>query len=375
MDFFIKTDVAQRAVKLLGVTAKMNTQSFEGQVLIKTLDSKVIFLSNNGTAGISCEVPADITTAGESTVTYSKMKSFIMTFLPWEGEVGARGFNFSTKDTKLNISTTTTQTGGTKTNSSLKLDQIKSSAFISVVTLNKPNLIINSSILKSAIDKSIYAIDSNSSVDYIKGLRMLVENDTIVFTSTNGKVLSDYTVVSKDSGLESGEYFLSYHFLMGLRRILVDDTQLFFEISSKKTILAVDAIIFWSSALSYKEYPNYSGIFKKFDKSIEVNRDILLNGLSSFVDVLNPDDYNRVTINFKNNLLSLKTENSLFEYPEIVEDAEFNFEVDGRDLLNTLYALSDDTIKLKCLDENHGVIFESAGYEDHKSYIVNLRKR
>jgi len=375
MEFFIKTDAAQRAVKLLSVTAKVNTYSFDGQILIKTLEDKVLFLSNNGQSGISCEVPAKIKSPGETTVTYSKMKSFIMTFASWDGETGSKEFQFITKAPRLNINVKTTLENGTKTNSSLKLDQMKSSAFVSHVKLNEPNLIINSSLLKSAIDKAIYAIDPNSGIDYVKGLRILVDGKTIRFTSTNAKVLSDYAVSGNNTKLEDGDYFLSYEFIMGLRRVLIDDAQLFFEITSKKTILAIDDVIFWSTTLSYKDYPEYMGIFEKFEKSIEVERETLLNGITSFADVLNTEDYNRVTVSVKDNVLSLISDDALFEYPGIISKDEFSLDVDGVALKNTLFALGDDTLKIKCIDSKHGMILESSGFEDHRAYVVNLTDR
>jgi len=374
MEFFIKTDAVQRAVKLLSVTAKVNTLSFEGQILIKTLDDKVLFLSNNGKSGISCEIPAKIITSGETTVTYSKMKSFIMTFSPWDGETGSKDFQFVTKSPRLHINVITSLESGLETSSSLKLDQIKSSAFVSQVKLTEPNLIINSSLLKSAIDKAIYAIDPSSGIDYVKGLRMLVEGETIRFTSTNARVLSDYAV-SGNNKLKDGDYFLSYEFLMGLRRVLIDDTQLFFEITNKKTILSIDDVIFWSTTLSYKDYPEYMGIFSNFDKTVEVDRETLLNGITSFADVLNSEDYNRVTISLKDNTLSLIADDALFEYPGILSNDEFSLDVDGVDLKNTLFSLGDDTLKLKCIDANHGIILESSGFEDHKAYVVNLKVR
>ncbi len=374
MEFYVKTEEAQRAFKLLGVTAKVNTTDFEGQILIKALPDSVLFLSNNGRSGISCEIPANVTTQGKTTVIYSKMKSFIMTFVPWDGEIGAKEFHFSSESGKLHVATSTIHLNELETNSNLKLDQARGSAFASQVSLDEPTIILNSSIIKSAIEKGLYAIDSNSTIDYIKGLRMCVEKNTIQFTSTNGHVISDYTVTSEGE-LKDGDHFLSHEFLMGLRRIIVDDAQLFLEFTKTKTVVALDNVVYWSTALHYKEYPQYMSVFEEEEKEIEVDRETLLNGLSSFVDVLDADDHNRVTIEMVGNRLALKTDNSLFEYPGLTEAVEFSLDLDGREMINTLHALGDDSLKLRSLGSTKGMVFESVGYEDHKSYVVSLKPR
>jgi len=374
MEFYVKTSEAQRAFKLLSVTAKVNTNEFDGQILIKTQEDSVLFLSNNGHSGISCEVPAKIVTAGSSTVIYSKIKSFIMTFSPWDGEIGTKDFHFVTKSPRLHVSATAMHLNEAETHSNLKLDQLKNSAFVGPVSLGEPSLILNSSVLKSAIDKGIYAIDASASNDWIKGIRIIVTKGSIEFVAANGKTVSNYTVTSEGNLIE-GDHFLSHEFLMGLRRILVDDTQVFLEITKAKTIIAIDNLVFWAKSLSYKHYPQYASIFNKFDKEVEVDRETLLNGLASFVDVLDVDDNYRVSIEMDEERLALRTDSSLFEYPGITEKAIFSLDLDGKDLLNTLQSHADDTLRLKCFDARHGMIFESVGFENHRSFVTNLTPR
>lgn len=374
MEFFISTNDAQRAIKLLSVTSKMNVDSFEGQVLIKLDNDVVTFISNNGSSGISCSFPVKVVSQGKVNVLYSKMKSFIMNFAPWDGEVGAKSFRFRTDSAKLKISVEVDYGNNNISKSNLTLTQMKASYFSKQVTIDKPNLIINSSIIKSAINKTLFATDPNSTVDFAKGIRMFLSKDKITFTAINGKIVSDYSV-SNDSGIKDTSFFLTHSFLMGVRKILVDDTQFFFELTGSNIKLNFDNIIFWSKSIPYKDYPDYTKVFKKFDKVIEVTRDILISGLSSFIDILDPDDFNRVTIKVDNNKLFLETDKSLFEYPNLNDGKDFILDMDGRDVLNTLNAFDDDNIKLKCIDENNGMIFEAVGFENQQVYVVNLTRR
>lgn len=373
MEFFISTSALQRAIKLLSVTAKMNVTSFEGQILIETGDEKVTFTSRNSNSGLSCQVPAKIVEAGSSNVLYSKIKSFIMTFAPWDGELGAKQFHFKVEHPKMKIDVEIFHGEGRSSKSNLSLEQIKASSFLSPVKAGEPNLILNSSIIRSAIDKALYAVDPNSTEKFTKGIRMFIKDGMIIFTATNGRVVSDYRVPSAEIGAAEGEYFLSHEFILGLRRILIDDTQLFFDIDKKKIKISFDDVLFWSNGLSYDRWPSaIEGVWSNYDKTIALNREILLSGMSSFVDILDPDDFDRVTLEKSKEKLFLRTDNSLFEYPEVDDQVEFVVDISGKDLINSLNALSEDMIKLKCLDSKNGVILESDGFDDQKAFITNL---
>jgi len=371
MEFFISTSDIQRAIKLLNVTAKMNVTSFEGQIFIKTGEDNVTFTSRNNNSGLSCVVLAKIITPGIFNVLYSRMKSFIMTFNPWDGEFGAKQFHFKVNHPKLKVNVEIFYENGNSSKSNLNLDYIKESAFLTPETIEKPNLILNSSIMKSAIDKALYAIDPQGVEKFTKGLRMVLKDGIISFTATNGVVVSDYRVAN-ESELEEGEYFLPYEFLMGLRRILMDDLQLFFDISKQKIKISFDNVLFWSNSLSYDRWPATDSVWGNFDKIVELKREILLSGMSSFIDLLDSDDFNRVTVGMKEKQLFLETDSSFFEYPTLDENLEFLIDISGKDLINSLNAISDDDIKFKCLDSKNGVILESSGFDNQKAFITNL---
>lgn len=373
MEFCMSTSDAQNAIKLLSVTARMNVISYEGQVLIKAKEDEVIFISNNGKSGIRCTYPAKVTTQGECSVVFSKIKSFIMTFSPWDGEIGSKEFHFEVSTNKLLIDIETFyEDSSSKSNLSLNL--MKISSFMDQFEMGDPNLILNSSIISSAINKTLYAVDSKSGVDYASGLRMLFTEDQIIFTSTNGKMVSEYSV-SNDSTLKEGEYFLSYEFLVGIKRIITDNTQLFFKISKNKINLTFNNICFWANSLSYRDYPNYYTIFENFNKTFEARKDVLLSGLTSVTDVLDPEDFNRVTIEIKDNKFVLKTDSSLFECPGFENIEDITVDVDGMDLIKILQSVSDDYVKFKGTDASNGVTVESMGHEKQRAYIVNLIKR
>ncbi len=374
MEFSLKSESAQQAIKLLTVTAKQNTSDYEGQIVIQAENDEVLFLSNNGNSGLSCRFPAEVKTPGKTSVIFSKIKTFIMTFSPWDGEVGVKKFNFKLNDTKLRISVRIYNQNGKVNRGTLNLETQKPSSFISEITPESPNLILNSNTIKAAIDKSIHAIDINSLQDFVRGLRLFIDDGNIYFTSTNGSVVSDY-VVANDSALEDGEYFLSHEFLSGLRRLSIDDTQFFFELSKTKNILSYDNIIYWARSTMYKEYPQYQVVFSDFDIDFEVDRISILDGLSSMETSWHPEDHNRLTIEQNDNVLTIKTESSVFEYPEMEKSLEFSVDVDGRDFLNTLRSMNSDLVTIKISNKIKGVTVESNQIEKHKSFLICLTRR
>jgi DNA polymerase III sliding clamp (beta) subunit (PCNA family) len=297
-----------------------------------------------------------------------------MTFSPWDGELGVKEFSFYMDGSKLGIGATIYNQNGNTNKAKLVLETQKPSAFISEVFPQEPNLILNSNVIKSAIEKSLYAIDTSSLQDFVRGLRIFVEDGVLKFTSTNGSVISDYTITNEGT-LKDGEYFLSHDFISGLRRLAVDDSQWFFELSRTKNILSFENIIYWAKSSMYKEYPRYQEVFKHFNKTIELDRYTILSGLSSMEDAWNSDDHNRLTLELKDSRFFLQTDTALFECPDMVETDDFSVDVDGKDLLNTFRAMSDAYITLKLSEETRGIIAESKGFEDHQAYLVCLTRR
>jgi DNA polymerase III sliding clamp (beta) subunit (PCNA family) len=125
----------------------------------------------------------------------------------------------------------------------------------------------------------------------------------------------------------------------------------------------------------YREYPEYSRVFELADKSLVLDKNTLLNGVSSIEDVWDSDDHNRLTIELKDNELTLTTDKARFEYGEFEGLPDFVIDVDGKDFLNILRTIADDEVRLKCGDERQGMTVESVGWDDHRAYLVSLVRR
>ena len=83
MDFSIETGDLQRAIKLLSVTAKVNTKDSTGMILIQAdQDNCIKFFSNNSNTALSyISDKAVVRIPGSTVIEYSKIKSFASSLL------------------------------------------------------------------------------------------------------------------------------------------------------------------------------------------------------------------------------------------------------------------------------------------------------
>ena len=380
MEFLIDTAELQRIVGLVGVSARVNTTEPSGRILIEAKeDNSVLFLSNNGSIGISTtSEKAIVKKSGNVAVLYGKIKSFVSSFVPWNETYGAKEFLFKfTQDKGAFITVENIHENGKKSKGSLKLDPYNVFSVQQPEPFKKADFILNSAVFKDALSKVLYAIDPNDSRAFIRGMNIHFDEDHIYFAGTNGTKLSEYKIKNV-SDFKEGSFILQHDFIMGLRRALGDGTQIFFEINkhSGKSKVKFDDIYFWGNLIVGDEYPDYSPNFSDFTDVISLNKEVLMGILMPFSDVFNPDDYNRVTFHINNRKLKISNDYAVFDYEaEIDYDKEFVIDVDGKSMMDTINAIKDDVLLLKFSHDMGCFIFDSSNFEDQKALITPVRRR
>ena len=110
MNFSIEAADLQKAIKLLSVTAKMNTKDSTSVILLDANENNtVVFLSDNNSTALSFfSTKVIVKTPGIVAIEYGKIKSFVSSFHPWNGKYGVKDFYFYVDDNKLNISVVNT---------------------------------------------------------------------------------------------------------------------------------------------------------------------------------------------------------------------------------------------------------------------------
>lgn len=379
MEFSIETVELQNIIKLLGVSAKVNTASPEGRILIETTDdNKVVFLSNNRSTAISILADkVDVRSPGSVSVLYTKIKSFVLSFLPWDEthKVGVKDFHFVSDDSNVvNIYVDNVYENGKKAKGKLRLNKYDTYTISKPAQIKNSNIILNSTIFKTATNKILYAMNPNELKRFIQGMNVSFDEDYIYFAGTNGHMLSEYKVKNV-STLKDGSFILKYDFIMGLRRALSNETQLFFDIEGSMIGVKFDNVCFWGRKNAGSEYPDYKSALEQFTNVISLDKDLLLSNIKPFSDILDSEDNNRLSFSFKNGKMLVYCDVAEFEYDDVEYDGSYVIDINGVSFINTVEAIKDDKILLKFSDDKGSLIFDSGNFEDQKALITSIRRR
>lgn len=380
MDFSINVSELQRIIKLLGVVVKSNATDFTGRIFIEAVDNGIEFLVNNGSISLLyTSTEAKINKPGTTSITYHKIKSFITSFKQWDGSHGAKAFYFKTKGKSIEASVSTLHENDKTVKANIKLTGYSNGVIQKPSDYKKTDFVLNSTILKAAINKVIYAINpiNNFGMGAIEGMNVTFDDESIYFAGTDGRVISEYKI-SNTSGYSGNGVILKYDFIMALRRLFGDDAQLFFEITKSRINVKFDNMIFGGKSIIGHDYPDYKPTFEQYSDYININRNILLDSLSPFSDILDPDDNYRLTFEIKDKVVRLFSDQAVVEFEQDIQSGlDFSADVNGALLLQTVDSIKDDYLLLKFSieDKSSALIFDSSTSQDQKSLVSTLRRR
>lgn len=378
MDFSIEAGDLQKAIKLLSVTAKMNAPDSTGKVLITASeDGFVEFLSNNGaTALLYHSDKVKIEEPGQVVIEYGKIRSFVASFHVWNDRSGIKDFNFFVEDGLLYISVVNTHENKKESKGELKLRTYD------IYTVQAPNLMkeplfsLNSNIFRTATNKVLYAITpGQSGTSFIDGMNISFDEEGIYFVGTNSRTLSEYKI-KNISELKEGNFLLRYDFIMGLRRALSEEVNIDFEITEREAKACFDDVYFWGKTIIGHEFPEYKPILKSFENVITLDKDVLMDSIRPFADILDLEDNCRLSFSIDNGEMVFFNDAAQFTYSDPIDfKGKFVIDVNGQFLIQTIDTIQDDRILIKFTDDNSVLIFDSCNYEDQKALITPIRRR
>lgn len=377
MDFSIRTDELQKAIKLLSVTAKMNVFDSTGMVRITAGEDGVVsFLSNNKDTALSFTTDkVEIRVPGAAVIEYGKIKSFVASFHSWNDKAGVKDFHFDLTDNFLNVSVENTHDNGRISKGNLKLKVYDVYKVREPSKFTKPNFIINGKVFRDATTKVLYAINPSHQQRNLQGMSINFSEEEICFVGTDGRRLSEYKV-KNISDLKEGIFLFKYDFVMGLRRLADSDAHLAFEFDDRSVKVAFDNVIFWGQIIIGDEFPEYKQILNNFENAVVLDKEVLMSSLLPFNDVLNPDDNYRLTFSLEGNEMLLRCDVAEFKYDgEVDFPGAFVIDINGQFMIQTIDVIKDDKIALKFTDDDSVLIFDSGNFEDQKALITPLRRR
>ena len=376
MNFKIETAVMQRVIKLLGTVAKIGASDFSGRILIEAKENGEVswFVNNNSTAIQIKSDNVEVVDPGTTSVTYGEVKSFIMSFVPFKDNSGVKEFSFTDKKSGFFIYVKNIHNNGGISNGKIKLTQYDTFGIALPSPFGKATFIINSEIFKEATNKVLYAIDPNMANQGLCGMSLRFDDSHICFAGTNGRTLSEYKTTNI-SDLKDKAFILKYDFITGVRRIIQNDTQIFFEINEGKAAVKMDDVCLWGRVL-LQDYPMYEDYLNDFKDVVVIDKDMFMSDLLPLSEVLDIDDNKRLTLSISEGKLQLKTDSALFEYGNKIDwDGVFDVDINGNYLLSTLDVIKDDDILFKFGGAGGNVILDSKKNENQRSLITSIRKR
>jgi len=378
MKFTIGTDALQRAIKVLGVVVKANAVDSTGRILIEATESNVRLLSNNGlTSIIFTTADVEVQAPGSTSVAFNKIKSFAMSFKPWDGVSGSKRFTFSSSERNVKVTVDNLYEDGKSSKGSLTLPSFNPALISKPVEFGQTSFTMNSSTFIAATNKVLYAINPQVDLNFavLQGMNMNFDEDSICFVGCDGKVLSEFQVQNKTDKIE-GSVNLQYEFFMGLKRLVNEDIQLFWEVKGNRAAVKFDDIVFIGRTIVGYDYPNYRPALEEYKNKIVLSKDLLMANLEPFSDVLDPEDNFRLTFEIKGNLIKFYNDYTNIETEQDVDgDFDFSIDVNGKFLIQSIKAIDDDNILFKFSDDKGSLIFDSAYDNKQKALIKPLIKR
>jgi DNA polymerase III sliding clamp (beta) subunit (PCNA family) len=380
MEFSISVYELKLISKLLGICAKRNTEDPIGRVVIEVQDNEIMFLANDGSVAIQYVSNKGATTSdGVASVVYNNLASFLTPFDPWDGNIGAKEAKFKLIDMKsVNMSIENVFDGGTVSKNKLRLEYHNAYSVARPDSFNKATFILNSEMLKTAINKVVYVINPSEKKEQIQGMNLLFNEDNVYFAGTNGVMLSEYKIKNSNK-LNEVSFHVRYDFITALHRALAtleEETQVFIEIDNDK-IKAKFGNVYIDGRLNIgRDFPHYKPPLESFTETVVLDKIMILAALDPIKDILDSDDYNRITVEMSDKRFKVRSEDYNFEWDgELDFDGEFIVDVNGKDVRKIIDAIKDEKLLFKFSHDLGPLIFDSEERRNQNTLITPVKRR
>lgn len=377
MEFNISIGDLQKALKVISAVAKPNADDASGQVMMGASDDgTMVFVGYSENLSVTHKVEdCDVKSSGKVCVKFSKFMPFINSFSAWDGNSGVKEVCVKKLKNNISINLVNIFDNAKKIKNKLALKMFPPQKFFIPEPFKEVTFEMHAAVLKLAISKVVYAIDSKASQSFIQGMNIAFDDDNVFFAGTNALTLSEYK--TKNTGnLKEGSFIVPYVFLTALRKITDSSKKVYFEIDNNNIRAVTEQTTLHSSLIIDTSYPDYSGMFECYEHQVVLDKDIILSSFIPYINVLNDEDNKRLTIEFKDGKLSMLSDFSESTYEgDIGFDGHFIIDINGSFLAQTLNAINDDIIEMKFSDQDGYLIFDSGTFHDQKALITNIKRR
>ena len=350
--------------QIVNVIEKRQTMPILSNVLMEITEQTLTLTGTDLEIQIIVNLPLETEQSGSVTVPARKFLD-ICRLLPAESDI-----KFEQKDDKVKISS-----GRSRFSlSTLPADNypdFSESEFDNQFT-------INASVLKKALDKTLFCMANQDVRYYLNGLMLNISNSQLRLVASDGHRLSVYDdTLQQATGLES-RIIIPRKGVMELSRILDNsDTELKVEYS-KNNLRVVNNNFIFSAKLVDAKYPDFSKVFQQdFFSPILVQKNVLKDALTR-VAILSNEKFKGISFDIDGTNLKLSSHNP--EHEEAEEDVvvdykgnAFKIAFNAQYLLDAISNLDSEMAVLTVADNLSSCIVEESEKQPYKFIVMPMR--
>lgn len=374
MEFRIPVDELQGVISRLSNVVKINENDITGQFLIEVGDDVKFKASDGKVTLIETAEECEIVEKGKVLLRLRDVKGYLMKFIPLVEGYGTKDFRFVVTDDVGMIKTKTSFPSGKPAYKTLKFEIFKADIFRAIKPFGEAQLIVNSNILKHGINRVLHCVNPAEVRTAITGVSITVREDRIIFAGTNGVKLAEFELDINADIVQEAK-ILTYSMASILRNVLDDDAQVFVIFDGRYIYVKSNNIYISGGLIISEEYPNYKSMFE-LTKVIKFPRIDFTDTIHSVMDVLDPEDNHRLTLNFVGNVLNIK--NDRVESTEEFDDpfdADLDVDVNGEFLDSLLHDFIGEHMEIHFTEGNNYIVMKSSGSDKHTALLTLVKSR
>lgn len=378
MEFKVPVESLQDTFSCLAHVTKLTANDLTSLVYAESGDGSIDFSTTDGQINLTVTCRGvEIITPGKILFRLSDLKGYVGKFTPLNENYGTKEFHVICGEEDGVLKSKTLYRNSKPSYRKLSFALEKTALFKPFRKLDSPAFIVNSSSFRDGIAKVINCINPSEIRRAMAGLSLSIDSDKLIFAGTNGVKLSE-AVVSINTAVQLDEYayVFSYGLASALLRILKDNSQVIVSFEGRNVYIRSDDVYISGPRIMNEPYPNYRPKFNEASKKIVLPTLDLTDSVISVLDVLDSEDNSRLTLNVKDNVLTIRNERV-----EITQEFDNEFsetldvDVNGEYLSSILTGFGGDLIEVCFEDSLHPLVFRTPGTDEYTTLLTVVKRR
>jgi len=376
MDIKIPVSTLQEVVNKLSVVVKMNTDDVTSMMLIDATGEDVKFSATNVSTNMTMTIDdCTVDKKGKVLLRLVDIKRYVNKFTQLSGGYGTDNFRVLIDKNAGQLKTKTLFESGSPAYRTLKFAVYNTGLFPNIKGFGEASLIINSNILKEGLEKVMGCVNPGEIRIAMSGVYIMIDKDKMTFVGTNGIKLSE-SILTINGDIDGKDFILKHDIAAVLRAVLPLNSQVFMYFEDRYVYVSCNNIYVNGTLIINETYPNYKSAITTYDKTLSVPKYDIADSVSAAAEVLDPEDNNRLTVEFRGNTFNLKNDRVDIVH-ELDDEFEYELDVDvnGFYFLSLLNDMSGEYLDVCFKEDNNTVIFKPRNEDGHTSLITTVRRR